>query len=83
MKSIGHPLISDDIYSGGKAKIKSYHVKHTTLLKKVIQAVPRVALHAKEIEIFHPENNKKISFAAALPEDMKKALKILNNHENI
>ena len=33
LKSIGHPIFSDNQYSGGKKKIKSYHVKYIQLLK--------------------------------------------------
>ena len=41
MKSIGHPIISDNLYSGGDTMIKSFHIKYTKLLKKIIQRIPR------------------------------------------
>ena len=81
MKSIGHPIISDSVYSGGKSKIKSFHVKYVPLLKKIMRVVPRVALHAGKIEISHPANNTMESYSAPLANDMKEALDILRSHE--
>ena len=83
MKSIGHPIISDSTYSGGVSKIKSFHVKYTPLLKNIMKVIPRVALHAGEIEISHPDTNIRRSFSASLPDDMNKALDILNNYEQV
>ena len=37
MKSIGHPIISDSSYSGGESMLKSFHVKHSLLIKKVLK----------------------------------------------
>ena len=83
MKSIGHPILSDVKYSGGKSMIKSFHVKHTNILKRVIKAVDRVALHAKSIEITHPSTKEKIKFSSPLPNDIEGAIHLLKDYESI
>ena len=81
MKSIGHPIISDNLYSGGKTMIKSFHTKYTNLLKNITKAIPRVALHASSIEFIHPTTQNKENFSAPLSVDMKEAISILENYE--
>ncbi len=83
MKSIGHPIISDSVYSGGISKIKSFHVKYVPLLKNIMRVIPRVALHAGKIEISHPANSTRQSYSADLPNDMSEALDILNKYEQV
>ena len=79
LNSIGHPIFSDDEYSGGKKRIMSYHVKYVHTLKRLFKLIDRVALHAEKIEFRHPENNKKVSFSASFPDDFNKALELLKN----
>ena len=81
MKSIGHPIISDSSYSGGKSMIKSFHVKHSSLIKKVLRLIDRVALHAKSIEIINPFTMKKEKYTAPAPNDLSEPIKFLNNNE--
>lgn len=61
MTSIKHPLIGDDLYGnspkGAPENIRSF---------------PRQALHAGILEFIHPITNKRLSFEAALPQDLKK-----------
>ena len=79
LSSIGHPIFSDNEYSGGKKRIKSYHVKYVNILKKLFRCIDRVALHAKEIEFIHPSSNQRVSFSAPFPVDFNKALELLQN----
>ena len=83
MKSIGHPIISDGTYSGGSKMIRSFHVKYTKLLKKVLSCIDRVALHAESIEFIHPSTNKKVMFEAGCPDDFNKTVEIIRNYESI
>ena len=83
MKSIGHPILSDDTYSGGSKMTKSFHVKYTKLLKNVLKCMDRVALHAETIEFIHPLTNRKVMFKADCPDDFNEALKIIRNNEAI
>ena len=83
MKSIGHPIISDEMYSGGSKMIRSFHVKYTKLLKNTLGCIDRVALHAKSIEFIHPSTKKKVVFEAEYPNDFNKSLEILRNYESV
>jgi len=79
LSSIGHPIFSDNQYSGGKSRTKSYHVKYTSILKRLFKCIDRVALHAESIEFIHPFNKKKVSFSASFPEDFLKAMRLLES----
>ena len=83
MKSIGHPILSDTKYSGGKSTIKSFHVKYTKILKRIMKKMDRVALHAKSIEIIHPDTKRKIMFSAPIPDDIGEIIKILESNESL
>lgn len=82
LKSISNPIICDESYGGGINKIKSFHIKHTTILNKIFQTINRVALHAYSIEFIHPFTKEKNKFYAPIPEDFEYILKILQNNEN-
>ena len=79
LSSIGHPIFSDNEYSGGKKRIKSYHVKYIHILKRLFKLIDRVALHAEKIEFTHPKNNQRVSFSAPFPEDFNRALELFKN----
>jgi len=81
LKSIGHPIFCDDAYGGGAKYARSFHVKYTQLLNRLLKNVNRVALHAHKLEISHPETNESMLFQAPIPEDLKRALEILKNEK--
>ncbi len=82
LKSIGHPIFADELYSGGKKRIKSYHTQYTMLLNRLFKNMNRVALHAEKIEIKHPANGEKVVFEAPIPDDMIRIQSILDSqHE--
>ncbi|MBY7648920.1 MAG: RNA pseudouridine synthase [Candidatus Liberibacter europaeus] len=70
----GHPLIGDPIYGTGfKTKEKLVN----SVAKSAINSLARQALHAYYISFSHPQNNKRMSFEAAIPEDMLSIIKAL------
>ena len=79
LKSIGHPIFSDEVYGGGAKNSKSFHVKYTQLLSRLLKTISRVALHARRLEISHPITGEKMSFTAPIPNDFKIAIDILKN----
>ena len=81
LKSIGHPIFSDNQYSGGKKKIKSYHVKYVQLLNRLFKLINRVALHAQEINFLHPGTGQEVSFSAPFPDDFNKGLELLKSEQ--
>ncbi len=51
MLAIGHPILGDDLYASGD----------------VLQARPRLCLHASAIEFVHPQTRERTMFEAACP----------------
>ena len=80
MKSIGHPIIFDDVYGGGIKMIKSFHVKYTKLLKSIFKSMDRVALHAKSIKFLHP-NKDIVEYDTPTPDDFKKVINLAMANE--
>jgi len=81
LKSIGHPIFCDDAYGGGEKYARSFHVKYTQLLNRLLKNINRVALHAHKLEISHPETKQTMLFQAPIPEDLNRALEILENEK--
>ncbi|HET9354738.1 MAG TPA: RluA family pseudouridine synthase [Sphingomicrobium sp.] len=68
MASIGHPLLGDPVYGGGKSG-------HRDLLNEL--DFRRQALHAHGLEFTHPVTKVRLSFESALPPDMQELFKRL------
>ena len=62
MASIGHPLLGDPVYGGGKSV-------HRELLSAL--DFRRQALHAQGLEFTHPVSKERLSFESDLPPDMQ------------
>ncbi|BBO18246.1 pseudouridylate synthase, 23S rRNA or tRNA-specific [Candidatus Brocadia pituitae] len=76
MRSIGHPVVADFMYSNHESCYLS------DLLEKEretgeVPIIERQALHAHRIEFFHPIENKKMEFQADLPEDISRLVTML------
>ena len=82
LKFISHPIFGDTVYGGGATYAKSFHVKYTQVINRLLKTIPRVALHAKKLEISHPITGKKMSFSAPIPTDFKTAIEILRNAQS-
>lgn len=73
MHSIGHPLAGDPVY-GGKPK------KISPETGQLIAGFPRQALHAQKLELSHPQHGGRMTWEAALPEDMNGLLRMLRQY---
>ena len=67
MLSIGHPLVGDPTY-GTKPKRTSQEIR------KLITDFPRQALHAKYLELIHPDTGQKVMWESELPKDIDELL---------
>ena len=67
MLSIGHPLVGDPTY-GTKPKKSSQEIR------KLITDFPRQALHAKYLELIHPDTGQKVMWESKLPKDIDELL---------
>ncbi len=66
LKSIGHPIIGDPVYSGPQ-----WRGIPDKRLQKTISSFGRQALHAASLQIPHPRTGGVLVFTAALPGDME------------
>ena len=73
MAALGHPLLGDAVYGGGKTPFEK---KHARLLEGQ-------ALHAEKISFIHPKSKERLSFSCALPEDMQALLQILEREARV
>ncbi|MFQ5527912.1 MAG: RluA family pseudouridine synthase [Thermoanaerobaculia bacterium] len=65
LKHIGHPIVGDPVYGEARWKglAKASH--------RILRDFDRPALHARRLELDHPETGESCSFEAPVPEDMK------------
>lgn len=69
MSYIGHPIIGDTVYGGGKTQFEK---ANASLLDGQM-------LHAKKLSFPHPRTKEVLSFECELPDNFKAALKRLEN----
>jgi 23S rRNA pseudouridine1911/1915/1917 synthase len=62
----GHPIVGDDTYGAGK-RLKGLKSVH---LRKMIEELPRFALHAMELGFVHPKTKEMMKFRAPWPKDL-------------
>ena len=67
MSHLGHPLLGDTVYGGGKTQLER---RHAALLSGQ-------ALHAKRLSLTHPTTGERMEFECELPCDFEKLLNIL------
>ncbi|MBE6584276.1 MAG: RluA family pseudouridine synthase, partial [Ruminococcaceae bacterium] len=67
MASIGHALVGDEVYGGGKTKFEACN-------KALIHGQ---CLHAAQLELTHPKTLQKMTFSAPLPQNFEELLQKL------
>jgi 23S rRNA pseudouridine1911/1915/1917 synthase len=80
MRSIGHPIVCDDVYGDGKPFLLSgikrkYRMSEKDEVEKPL--LSRLALHAYRLE-FHKEDGTEVIAEAPLPRDIAACVKQLN-----
>jgi 23S rRNA pseudouridine1911/1915/1917 synthase len=78
---IHHPVVGDDVY-GGRARALQAAQKDAPL-SRLIAALSGQALHAASLAFNHPTGGRRMTFAAAMPQDMAsiiERLKIRNSN---
>ncbi len=73
MAFIGHPLMGDALYGGGK----------TAFEKQNARLIPGQMLHAEALILRHPRTGEEMRFEAPLPENFRTLLEKLRNRERI
>jgi 23S rRNA pseudouridine1911/1915/1917 synthase len=72
LASIGHPVVGDPLYGGGRAP-RGVDPR----ARAAVESFPRQALHAASIELRHPDDGRVVAFRAPLPEDMRELIAAL------
>ena len=67
MSHLGHPIIGDGVYGGGKTQFEKLHSKY----------LDGQCLHAKELRFPHPKTKEMMHFECELPDNFKALLRIL------
>jgi len=73
MAHIKHPLAGDQTY-GGRVRLPK---GVSTVLRDVLRDFPRQALHAKRLELHHPDTEELMSWEVPLPDDFNELLAAL------
>ncbi len=67
MSSLGHPLLGDTVYGGGRTKFETSHA----------ELLSGQCLHARSISFIHPKSGELMSFESELPDYFIKCLDLL------
>lgn len=73
MAHINYPLVGDPLYGGRFRMPKGC----SEAMQSVLRQFRRQALHAKKLELWHPETGQQMSWESELPEDMQQLLEVL------
>ena len=71
MASLGHPLLGDTLYGGGRTPFEKAHAPY----------LQGQCLHAKELAFVHPRTGKQMHFECPLPQDFTHLLQILEEKQ--
>ena len=75
LKSIGHPLFSDEVYGGDQILKGTTFTKYKQFVKNCFDLMPRQALHAKQLGLIHPTTGEPLFFDSDLADDFQAVLK--------
>jgi 23S rRNA pseudouridine1911/1915/1917 synthase len=73
MAHINYPLVGDPLY-GGRFRLPK---GCSRAMAEVLKAFRRQALHAKRLELWHPDSGEPMAWEVDLPEDMQRLLAVL------
>lgn len=74
MKSLGHPLFSDNKYGGDKIRKGTVFTRYKQFVENCFKLIPRQALHAKTLGFEHPTTGERVHFDSELPDDFAQVL---------
>lgn len=73
-KYIHHPLFNDDEYGGNKILKGTTFTKYKQFVMNNFDILPHQALHARKLELTHPETKERMSFESDIPENFQKVI---------
>lgn len=81
MKSIGHPLFSDEKYGGCEILKGLRTQKYKQYIQNCFALCPRQVLHAKTLGFVHPRTGEHMHFDSEWPSDMTNLINKWRNYE--
>ncbi len=69
LKSIGHPIFSDDTYGGNQIVKGTSFSRYKQFVENCFTLMPRQGLHAKSLGFVHPKTKENLFFNSDLPAD--------------
>ena len=77
MSHFGHPVLGDPAYGGRTTYLRRLAKKDKTVGVALLRKIQRQALHAIELELPHPDDNRIMKFVSELPDDILSILDYL------
>jgi len=77
LASIGHPLVGDKTYGGDRPRIALLSSRIAQVAHRLLEKMPRQALHAYLLGFQHPITGQELLFSAPMPADMAEAIEFL------
>jgi 23S rRNA pseudouridine1911/1915/1917 synthase len=77
---IHHPLLGDPTYGGRHIVYGSVSGRYKAFIQQLLEVLPRQALHARVLGIVHPASRTQMRFTSELPDDMKRALQMMEEY---
>lgn len=74
LSAINHPIFGDPVYGGRNLVYSSQQPKFKSSVENLLNLIPRQALHAKTLGIYHPHKKEFVRFDSQLPDDMQNML---------
>ncbi|MFN2433292.1 MAG: RluA family pseudouridine synthase [Gemmatimonadota bacterium] len=77
LSSLGHPVVGDERYGGGPGVEAGFQGPQRRRVRDALAALDRFALHARLLEIRHPDTRRPLVFEVAPPSDFQRLLDVL------
>ena len=74
---LGHPVFGDPEYGGREKWHRGIFAPERPLAKKLLEILPRQALHAQRLEFVHPVKNVRVIIESEIPADFQKVVDLL------
>jgi 23S rRNA pseudouridine1911/1915/1917 synthase len=82
LSSIGKPIFGDSAYGGRQIRFGSELPKIKNRVHKLLEIMPRQALHAKTLGFIHPKTKELMRFDSKLPQDFQQLILMLKNQSS-
>jgi 23S rRNA pseudouridine1911/1915/1917 synthase len=79
---LGHPVFGDPDYGGREQWVNAMFGPERPLARRMLEILPRQALHAAKLEFPHPHTGERLAFEAEMPGDYAGVIDSLNSESS-